>query len=108
MTQAYLVLAGRIRKELDELERLVSRAERALEITRKRPEESDYLIDSIALNLHGVYSGLERLFQQIAAIVDDSVPSGKEWHQELLEQMSINVIGVRPPCNFGKYLANTG
>ena len=97
MTQAYLVLAGRIRKELDELERLVSRAERALEITRKRPEESDYLIDSIALNLHGVYSGLERLFQQIAAIVDDSVPSGKEWHRELLEQMSINVIGVRPP-----------
>ena len=97
MTQAYLILAGRIRKDLDELERLVTRVERALEIACKRPEESDFLIDSIALNLHGVYSGLERLFQQIAAIVDDSVPSGKEWHRELLEQMSINVIGVRPP-----------
>jgi hypothetical protein len=55
MTQAYLILAGRILKELGELERLVSRAERALEIARKRPEESEYLIDSIALNLHGVY-----------------------------------------------------
>jgi hypothetical protein len=97
MTQAYLILAGRIRKELGELERLVSRAERALEIAPKRPEESDYLIDSIALNLHGIYSGLERLFHQIAAIVDDSLPSGKEWHRELLEQMGIGVTGVRPP-----------
>jgi hypothetical protein len=47
--------------------------------------------------LHGIYSGLERLFQQIAEIVDDSLPSGKEWHRELLAQMGINVKGVRPP-----------
>jgi hypothetical protein len=45
MTQAYLILAGRIRKELDELERLVSRVERAVEMVRKQPAENDFLID---------------------------------------------------------------
>jgi hypothetical protein len=97
MIQAYIVLAERIHNELDELERLVSRAERALEAGHQLPSENDLFIDAVALNLHGVYTGLERIFQQIAATVDGNVPSSREWHRELLEQMSIKVPDVRPP-----------
>ena len=59
-------------------------------------EDADLLLDSVALNLHDFYSGLERVFQYIASHVDRHVPTGGEWHRELLNQMSLEVTGIRP------------
>ncbi len=41
MIESYVVLAERIRKELDDLERLVSRANRALATAGKNPQDAD-------------------------------------------------------------------
>jgi hypothetical protein len=95
--ESYIVLAGRIRKELDEIERLVSRANRAMSSARKNPQDADLYIDSASLNLHDIYSGFERVFKQIASIVDGNVPSSPEWHRELLQQMGLDLPKVRPP-----------
>jgi hypothetical protein len=46
--------------------------------------------------LHGFYSSLERIFVLIAEVVDNYVPRGENWHQKLLQQMSLEVAGVRP------------
>lgn len=97
MIESYVVLAGRIRKELSDLERLVSRANRAMATARKNPQDADLYMDSASLNLHDVYSGFERVFKQIAATVDGNVPTGAEWHRELLEQMGLDLPKVRPP-----------
>ncbi|MCI0551755.1 MAG: hypothetical protein L0287_12445 [Anaerolineae bacterium] len=97
MIESYIVLAGRIRKELDNLERLVSRANRAINTAQKNPQDMDLFIDSASLNLHDVYSGFERIFKQIAATVDGNVPSSPEWHRELLEQMGLDLPKIRPP-----------
>ena len=97
MIESYIVLAGRIRKELDDLERLVSRANRAMNTAQKNPQDTDLYIDSASLNLHDVYSGFERVFKQIAATVDGNMPTGAEWHRELLEQMGLDLPKVRPP-----------
>ena len=97
MIESYIVLAGRIRKELEEIERLVSRANRAMSSARNNPQDADLYVDSASLNLHDVYSGLERLFKQIASIVDGNVPSSPEWHRELLQQMGLDLPKVRPP-----------
>lgn len=97
MIEGYIVLAGRIRKELDDLERLVARANRAMNTARKNPQDTDLYVDSAALNLHDVYSGFERIFRQIAATVDGNMPTGSEWHRELLEQMGLDLPKVRPP-----------
>lgn len=97
MIESYIVLAERIRKELDDIGRLVSRANRAIKTARKNPEDTDLYIDSASLNLHDVYSGFERIFKQIAAIVDGNLPSDSEWHRELLEQMGLDLPKVRPP-----------
>jgi hypothetical protein len=96
LIQSYLVLAERIRSELIDLDKLVSRAERAVAAARQRPEDEDLYIDSAALSLHDLYSGLERIFRQIAATVDNRVPSNQEWHRDLLRQMNENQPGVRP------------
>jgi hypothetical protein len=43
-------------------------------------------LDGVALNLHSFYSGTERIFELIAANVDDILPKGENWHQALLKQ----------------------
>lgn len=53
------------------------------------------LINSIALNLHGVYTGIERIFEVIAKKIDQRFPTGDKWHRDLLEQMSVDIPNVR-------------
>jgi hypothetical protein len=53
-------------------------------------------LDSVALNLHGFYTGIERLFELIARHIDESVPSDKNWHRSLLKQMTENYKNYRP------------
>jgi hypothetical protein len=50
----------------------------------------------VALNLHGLYSGLERLFELIAVNVDGIKPDKKNWHSELLQRMAREVQQIRP------------
>ena len=96
MIERYAVIAARVRQELASLERVVDRAERAIAAARARPEEQDLYLDSAALNLHDFYAGLERIFRQIAVTVDQSIPSGPEWHRELLRQMNVALPQMRP------------
>jgi hypothetical protein len=96
--EAYLVLAARIRAELDDLESVLDRAERAISAGHKQPQDLDLFIDAAALNLHAFYAGLERIFRLIAATVDGSVPTGQEWHRELLRQMTVDLPDSRPPA----------
>ncbi|MBI3169123.1 MAG: hypothetical protein HYZ22_11625 [Chloroflexi bacterium] len=61
-----------------------------------RRSNDDVYLDSVALNLHGFYSGFERVFLQIAEIVDDNLPRNNNWHDLLLRQMMNEVPHVRP------------
>ena len=94
MSERLLRLAQRIREECEELARLVARAEAAWR--RLQQSSDDLYADSVALNLHGFYAGLERLFEMVAAGIDGNVPRGENWHQTLLEQMVAEVPSVRP------------
>ncbi|MGB5750797.1 MAG: hypothetical protein WBM69_27755 [Desulfobacterales bacterium] len=62
---------------------------------RSKRSGDDFYLDSVALNLHGFYSGLERIFELIASSVDSSKPDDKEWHKTLLYQMAQEVPQVR-------------
>lgn len=94
MNKAGALLAARIISELKELSVLAKRAEQGLK--KAKEKNDDYYLDSVALNLHGIYSGLERIFERIATAIDSSLPSGTNWHRELLNQMAIEVPGIRP------------
>jgi hypothetical protein len=91
-----LILNQRIREETSELIAVVSRAERAIRVARKGGEDADLYADAAALNLHDFYTGLERIFRQIAVTVDRSTPAGQEWHRDLLKQMCLDIPGIRP------------
>jgi hypothetical protein len=96
MIPRYQLLALRIQDDTEELERTVRRVERAWQAARRVEIDQDMYIDSAALNLHGFYSGLERLFQYIAEEMDGGPPRGEAWHRELLRQMTVEIAGVRP------------
>ncbi len=87
-------MAHRISSELVELERVVTRAQEGWR--RGQQAADDIYLDSVALNLHGFYAGLERLFELVATRIDDHLPQGANWHQLLLQQMAKEVPGVRP------------
>jgi len=87
-------LADRILSELSELSSLTERVRKAWEVVVSRND--DFYLDSVALNLHGFYSGLERIFERVASSIDGNIPTGANWHQELLAQMSREIQGVRP------------
>ncbi|MCS3642229.1 hypothetical protein GGP51_000701 [Salinibacter ruber] len=95
MTESYLAVAGRIRREVEQIEDVVDRAQATwADVDPNRP--ADHRIDAVALNLHGFYAGLERVFKIVAERIDQTVPEGGSWHQELLEQMNTELNGVRP------------
>jgi hypothetical protein len=87
-------LVDRLRNELIEVESVCQRIETGWE--RVRRSGDDYYLDGVALNLHGFYSGIERVFELIAANVDGTKPTGENWHQALLLQMTAEVPGIRP------------
>lgn len=92
---AYPALAARISQELVDVRRSV---ERAAMLMAKAADQGDAdFLDGVALNLHAFYTGFEHIFEAIAREVDNSVPSGPEWHRDLLVQMSGGITDVRPP-----------
>ena len=97
MIPGYQVLAARIRDELEDLDRSVQRAERAWQAAQRAGADQDMFVDSAALNLHGFYAGVERLFEAAALQLDGSMPKGEAWHRDLLDQMTLDLPGFRPP-----------
>jgi hypothetical protein len=88
------ILSARIDTELSELGLVVERTLQAWD--RAVKQDDDFYLDSVALNLHAFYSGLERLFEKLASTIDGAVPSAANWHQELLTQMQTEIPLVRP------------
>ena len=89
----YRSVAARIRQEVPELDRVAHRATRAWASGSR--DADDLFVDAAALNIHGFYVGLERIFTLVAQRIDASLPGGPNWHQDLLRQMTAEMPGVR-------------
>jgi hypothetical protein len=46
---------------------------------------------------HDFYCGAERIFKRVADDLNGGVPAGEFWHQLLLNQMKLDIPGLRPP-----------
>jgi hypothetical protein len=90
----YKKLSKRIEIELNEIEKLINRIDIGLK--KAKQSSDDYYIDSVALNLHGLYSSIEKIFTIIAENIDNELPDGRDWHIKLIEQMTKEVKNKRP------------
>jgi hypothetical protein len=75
---------------------LFSVSTRAWARAQRASDDQDVYLDSAALNLHGFYSGLERLFEVVGRRLDQTVPASETWHRDLLLQMARDLADVRP------------
>jgi hypothetical protein len=92
----YQSLIGRIHSEVLDLEQVIERAGQAWLFAQEASEEQYAYLDSVALNLHSFYSGLERIFELIARQVDQNLPDSETWHRDLLQQMAEDLTDLRP------------
>ena len=54
----------------------------------KQGEPSLIEVTAVASVLHSFYNGMENIFLSIAKEIDGDVPTGAQWHRELLTRMS--------------------
>lgn len=89
-----LTFIAKIEGELTELDQLKDRIQTVWEKYKTNADE--FYLDSVALNLHGLYSGLEKIFLEVAKEIDENIPDGSSWHKELLDQMALKIKNLRP------------
>ena len=94
MTDFLTELAEQIDGEIANLERVVRDAE---EGWQKFISSGDrlYLI-SVAFNLHGFYTGVEQLFEDITTFFNEKMPRSETWHKGLLLQVATEIPELRP------------
>jgi hypothetical protein len=83
----------RIENEFGNIGRSSDRALLAYEKCAR--SNDDMYIDSAAFSILHVYSGIEKIFLNIAETIDQNVPQGLHWHHQLLLQMANPVAGIR-------------
>jgi len=82
MIYRYQVLMRRIELEIEALERTQATIQKHWQSALKTTTDQDAYLNSVALNLHSLYSGLERMFELIAVELDGGVLGGEAWHTE--------------------------
>jgi predicted nucleotidyltransferase len=90
------LLADMLRSEAHKLGRVQGEAAANRARFSGQPVESTQDLRAIASILADIYQGAENAFQRIARATGEGVPSGPEWHRDLLAQMSSQISGVRP------------
>jgi len=83
-----------INEEIKNLERLEKEMKSLLSDIGEEPDFKE--IRASASILHDFYSGIEKIFERIALVVDNDLPQGENWHIELLFQMTKSYAGIRP------------
>jgi hypothetical protein len=96
MPERYRLLAAGIRAEYPAIQRAATHADDAIRRTQWDADTAEFLLEAAAFSVHSAYTAIERLFVEIARTVDQTVPSGAEWHRDLVRQMQLAPSGVRP------------
>lgn len=80
-----------------DIDRSVEKALKSWILAKSTEDNRDIYLDSVALNLHSFYSGVERIFELIVRHIDGVEIEKREiWHRELLRKASKEVGEVRP------------
>ena len=96
MIARHQMLARRIRLDMEDLEHTKAAVMKHWQGFRTASVDQDAYLNSVALNLQNLYSGLERIFELVAIELDGGPLGGENWHVELLRQMVLDSPGTRP------------
>ena len=90
----YGVLVARIKNELATLDQVVQTARS--QVQKGQATEDPDFYQAAALSLQNYYMGAERIFEEVAKQIDQSLPTGAKFPSALLQQMGLNIPQTRP------------
>lgn len=94
--QRFVRLAAAVRQQRNLIGRVVGEAKEALvDFDGQKPPPRE--LRGIGAIVHDFYTGIEHLFERIAPELNGGLPAGPSWHRELLDDMTLDLPGVRPP-----------
>jgi hypothetical protein len=94
MTQLSSHIVFRANHYLSDMERICERILRAWSAYQANNDE--FILDSVALNLQNYYGAIENALKLFAEKIDNKLPTGADWHSELLKQLTVPVPDLRP------------
>ena len=89
----FAALKADIDHELRNFKRLAKELDDILTATKEGSIARTRAVGSL---LHDFYTGVEKIFSQIAIKIDQDLPAGEGWHIQLLKRMTIPIEGIRP------------
>ena len=92
MDEKMLLLVNNVRRDLQTIHTLYQQ----LESHPLQEDTDDDTLIVIAYHLHNLYNAFENIFQNIAAVFENSVNDVERWHAQLLERMRLDVMPLRP------------
>jgi hypothetical protein len=102
--EEYLLVKAKIKRELDNISILESELHRyglfpkiISDSIGKFSLDDPAACRIIGSILHDYYVAVENIFKSVARRIDGSLLDGEYWHKELLEQMTLDIPGIRPP-----------
>lgn len=64
--------------------------------------EAPATVDSAGYQLHNYYSAVEDLLELTARAFENNITDLSRWHSQLLDRMTLDIPGVRPPLLSGE------
>jgi hypothetical protein len=83
-----------MRKQLGYLDDIVKRVlYRAAQMESGQP----ITVEATSFQINNYYSAVEDLCRIVAAAFENNITNASRWHSELIDRMTLDVAGVRPP-----------
>lgn len=83
------ILIKNVRQEISSLDEIYVQIEPLIKtVEAAKEEEKGFYNRAAGSILHDFYTGIEKIFCDIANKMDKRIPSGKDWHIKLLKCMS--------------------
>jgi uncharacterized protein YutE (UPF0331/DUF86 family) len=95
-------LFERFNKDCQALQCILERVESAWDKYSKTSD--DAYIDSVSLNLHAFYQGVENILSYILEQCGDRLPEGPDWHKDILKIAAAEIPEKRPAVISGRTL----
>ncbi|MFH0924511.1 MAG: hypothetical protein V1872_02590 [bacterium] len=96
MQKNRLILKAEIIEELKNVEEIYNDIYKTKTLFDTR-EPSTVELAGLSSFLQSFYNGIERIFKKIAKEIDDNIPEGMTHHADLLNQMTLDIKGIRSP-----------
>ncbi|MGE5344213.1 MAG: hypothetical protein ACM3SY_22325 [Candidatus Omnitrophota bacterium] len=93
MKNKLAILKSECRRDIEKVEHLFEKFEFSYD-RYSREKEYAFLVES-AFYINQVYTGFERMFENIAINFENNVDKSS-WHKSLLDKMAIDIEGIRP------------